>query len=308
MTTNPNNAIGTNAAYGGRTSANAFNDILTGFSRGILSGWVCSPNSGLTVSLGGSGTTRDVALAENNTGDKVTINNISNAPVDVTIGAAPASNSRIDAIVAYVDNPPQGTSTVADNPSACGLITVAGIAASTPTAPSDSSIRTAITADGASGTTAYYVVLAYVTIAAGTTDIDADNISSGEYAGVGARNINFPSMTAYNIQTLSAQLTQTFATYTTVDLSQIPDGQKFVAIFTINATGTDTLTALQGRAQYDSVNSPSSVIATQWGKSISGIAVFTKVSGVNSLYIQAKKDNSTSSAINTCECVCYAIG
>ncbi len=180
--TNPNNSIGTNAGYGGRTSANAFNDILAGFSRGILSGWVCSPNSGLTVSLGGSGTTRDVALAENNTGDKMTINNISNAPVDVTIGAAPASNSRIDAIVAYVDNPPQGTTTVADNPSTCGLIVVAGTAASTPTAPSENAIRTAITADGASGTTAYYVVLAYITIASGTTDIDDTMINSGGVA------------------------------------------------------------------------------------------------------------------------------
>jgi len=198
--TNPNNSIGTNAGYGGRTSANAFNDVLAGFSRGILSGWACSPNSGLTVSLGGSGTTRDVAVAENNTGDMISINNISNAPVDVTIGAAPASNSRIDAIVAYVDNPPQGTSTVADNPGACGLIVVAGTAASTPTAPSDNAIRTAITADGASGTTAYYVVLAYITIASGTTDISTNDIQVGDVSCINMTSY-IPPVTGIEIKT-----------------------------------------------------------------------------------------------------------
>ena len=177
--TNPDNAVGTNAAYGGRTSVNAFNDDLAGYARGIMSGWVCQPNSGLTVSLGGSGSVRDVAVAEDNAGNKTTINNISGTPVDVTMSAAPGTNSRIDAIVAYVDNPPQGSSTIADNYEACGLIAVDGTAASSPVAPSDGAIRSAITADGASGTTAYYVVLAYVTIASGTTDITGDMIVTG---------------------------------------------------------------------------------------------------------------------------------
>lgn len=182
MATNPNNAIGTNAGYGGRTSANAFNDVLSGFSRGILSGWNCVPNAGLTLSLGGNGNTRDVAIAQDNIGDKLTINNISNSPVNITLAAAPGTNTRIDAIVAYVDNPPQGQSTVADNPESCGLLDVTGVPAASPVAPSDSAIRTAITADGASGTTAYYVVLAYVTVAAGTTDIDASMIRRGGVA------------------------------------------------------------------------------------------------------------------------------
>ena len=34
---NPNNAIGTNAAFGGRTSPNAFNDVLGAFkNRGFI--------------------------------------------------------------------------------------------------------------------------------------------------------------------------------------------------------------------------------------------------------------------------------
>lgn len=189
--TNPDNAVGTNAAYGGRTSANAFNDDLAAYSRGVMSGWACAPSSGLTVVLGGDGSTRDVAVAEDNAGNKTTINNISGSPVSVTLDAAPASNSRIDAIVAYVDNPPQGSSTIADNYEACGLIAVAGTAASSPVAPTDGAIRSAITADGASGATAYYVVLATITIASGTTDIVAGDITAGLNAMIQARNINY---------------------------------------------------------------------------------------------------------------------
>ena len=192
--TNPNNSVGTNAAYDGRTSVNAFNDVLGLLPRGVLSGWACVPKSGLTVSIGGVSGTRDVAIAEDNNGNRTTINNIPGTPIDVTISAAPGANSRIDLIVAYVDNPPTGVSTTSDNPAACGLITVEGTAAATPTAPDDSDIRTAITADGASGTTAYYVVLAQVTIASGTTDIDGSMISSGGNSGVGAQNIDFTTL------------------------------------------------------------------------------------------------------------------
>lgn len=177
--TNPNDAVGTSGAYGGRTSVYAFNDSLAPYSRGILSGWVCTPSTGLTVTLGGDGSTRDVAVAEDNIGNRTTINNISLSPISVTISAAPSTNSRIDLIVAYVENAPIGVSTVTDNPSACGLIVVKGTAASTPVPPNDSAIRTAITGDGGSGTTAYYVVLAQITIASGTTTLTSSNITAG---------------------------------------------------------------------------------------------------------------------------------
>lgn len=189
--TNPNNAVGTNGAFGGRTSVDAFNDGLASYSAGIMSGWACEPSSGLTVVLGGDGNTRDVAIAEDNAGNKTTINNISGSPISVTVGAAPNSNSRIDSIVAYVDNPPTGSSTATDNYGACGLIVVPGTVAASPVAPNESTIRTAITADGASGTTAYYVVLANITVASGTTDIDSTMIKAGDNAGINANNIDF---------------------------------------------------------------------------------------------------------------------
>ena len=183
MTTNPNNAVGTNGAYSGRTSPNALNDVLACFTgRGILSGWACVPDSGMDVTVGGDGSHRDVAIAEDNAGNKVTVNNISQSPVSVTIPAAPANNSRIDSIVAYVENPPMGTSTDTDNPGTVGLIVVSGTVASTPVAPTDNQIRTGITADGAAGSTAYYVVLANVTVPNGITTITSTNISAGDEA------------------------------------------------------------------------------------------------------------------------------
>ena len=185
--TNPNNAVGTNAAYGGRTSVNAFNDGLTIYSRGILSGWACSPKSGMTVQIGGNGADRDAAVAEDNAGNKTSINNISGSPIDVTIPAAPATNNRIDLIVAYADNPPSGTSTVVDNPAACGIIVVSGTAASSPTAPTNATIRSAITADGASGSTAYYVILAKIRVGTGVTTIGSGVITQGAKVESGAK-------------------------------------------------------------------------------------------------------------------------
>ena len=183
--TNPGNAVGTNGAYGGRTSVNAFNDNLAGYKgRGILSGWACVPKSGLTVALGGSGTTRDVAIAEDDIGNKTTVNNISQQPIDITLEAAPTLGQRIDRIVAYVNNPPENTAGSIDNPDACGLIAVTGeIAENNPVPPTESQIRAAIGADGGVSTTAYYVVLATVSILQGATDIVSDNIQGGNKIG-----------------------------------------------------------------------------------------------------------------------------
>lgn len=213
--TNPNNAVGTNAAYSGRTSVNAFNDLASAFTgRGVISGWGCEPSSGMTVAIGGDGSTRDVALAEDVAGNFTTVNNISASPIPVTIPAAPATNSRIDSIVAYVVKPPIGVSTATDNPAACGLIAVSGTVSASPSAPNDSAIRTAITADGASGSTAYYVILANITVASGTTTITDDLIENGAMAKLASSNIDLSTMNATIIMSLTSKyLPVTFARY-----------------------------------------------------------------------------------------------
>ena len=177
--TNPNNAIGTNGAFDGRTSPNALNDIAAAFTSGIVSGWNCAPKSGMTIQLGGSVSVRDVALAEDNAGDKLTINNRSGAPVEVTLAGAPATNNRVDVIIAYVDNPSTGDGNTTDNPTACGIIAVSGTVAANPTAPTDEQIRSAITADGATGGVAYYVILATIRVGTSVTSIGSGVITQG---------------------------------------------------------------------------------------------------------------------------------
>lgn len=177
--TNPGNAIGTNGAFNGRTSPNALNDIAGAFTRGIASGWNCRPKSGMTVQLGGDASTRDVALAEDNAGNKLTINNRSGAPVEVTLAGAPATNNRIDAIVAYVDNPSTGDGGTTDNPVTCGIIAVSGTVAASPVPPTEAQIRAAITADGATGGVAYFATLATILVGTNVTTIGAGVITQG---------------------------------------------------------------------------------------------------------------------------------
>lgn len=208
--TNPSDAIGTNAGFGGRTSPNAFNDVLAGYTRGILSGWECVPKSGMTVSVGGDGSIRDVAIAKDNAGNATTINNRSGAPVDITIAGAPVTNNRIDLIVAYASNPVQGDVTDVDFAPAVGIIDVQGTASATPTAPDESDIRTAITADGADGTTAYYVVLASIEVGQGVTTIGSSVISAGDSALKLAGNLVVKRTVLWEV-TGSASTGNTFA-------------------------------------------------------------------------------------------------
>lgn len=254
--TNPNNAVGTNAAYSGRTSVNAFNDDLAAYGRGVLSGWACSPSTGLKVQLGGSGITRDVAVAVDNAGNRTTINNISGAPIEMTISAAPSTNSRIDAIVAYVDNPAEGVSTVADNPAACGMIVVKGTAAASPVEPNETMIRSAITADGASGVTAYYVVLATVTIASGTTDLTSSNIAAGSSAGIGSQNIDWT--------TLGAQ---------TLDISGSSSPWTEAARGTITVSPGTYLVLIQGQIDFTQSGAYGATIRARLGEGTSGTTI-----------------------------------
>lgn len=223
--TNPDNAVGTNAAYGGRTSVNAFNDDLSAWSRGVMSGWACTPDGGLVVSLGGNGTDRDVAVAEDNVGNKTSINNISGAPIKLTMAAAPGSGTRLDSIVAYVDASPQGSATITDNYEACGLIVVQGTPSASPAAPTDNEIRSAITSDGASGPTAYYVVLATITMASGTTDITDGEIAAGDAAGLVGEGI----VTADNID------------FATIGLGEVVEAPLTVTLPTTAYNGTNVI-------------------------------------------------------------------
>lgn len=198
--TNPDNTVGTNAGYDGRTTPNAFNDILGAFTRGLVSGWACTPKSGMTVKLGGDGSTRDVAIAEDNAGNKTTINNRTATPVEITLAGAPATGNRIDSIVAYVDSAQSGQgATDVDFPSITGIIAVSGTAAGSPTAPTEAQIRSAITNDGADGASSFYVVLANITVGQGVTTIGSGVISAGAPAQLQSATIPDGAITGAKI-------------------------------------------------------------------------------------------------------------
>lgn len=196
---NPANSLGTNAAYSGYTSVEAFNDVLSAFQgRGILSGWVVAPISGMLVRLASTATPRSVAIAENNTGGLTTINTPRRSATSINLGTAPSSGTSYRSIVLYVNNPPTATNTTVDNPSAVGF---AIVSSTTSASPSDSDIRAAITNDGGTGSTAYYVIAATIAIPAGTTTVTANMITQGARASL--KNQTLPWLAAPLVTTFT---------------------------------------------------------------------------------------------------------
>lgn len=200
--TNPNNSVGTNAGYNGRTTPNAFNDVLGVFDvPGIVSGWECTPKSGMTVQIGG-GDVRDVAVAEDANGNRVTINNRSGAPIELTLPGAPATGNRYDVIVAYVNNPINGAgASDVDFPSQVGLIVVSGTVAANPNYPSPTQINDAITADGGDGPNAYQVQLCSIFVGQGVTTIGPDAIEGATESTISLVSLDDGAVTPEMIDT-----------------------------------------------------------------------------------------------------------
>ncbi len=220
--TNPNNSVGTNGAFGGRTSVNALNDVLAAFDgAGIVSGWKCVPSSGMTVAIGGqSSTVRDVAIAEDPYGNRTTINNILASPVSITISAASASSNRYTSIIAYVNSPTNADDTTLDNPSVVGIIAVNGTAKFSPSVPSESVIRTAITADGGTGSAAYYVKLADIYVRSGLTTITSSYITQeGMYANLSS-TMQFRPYYYGNDQTYTTTATTSIVTLQSISVKE----------------------------------------------------------------------------------------
>ncbi len=175
-------SLGFASRLGGRGSVTAEQAASQMYSSGIVSGFVISPatpTANMTVTVGGVAGTPDVMVATNAVGNNVFLKNRNTDAFTLSM-TAPASNSVIYAIVGFTDDLSVATSdatSVADNPSKCGLIAVAGTSAASPVAPSDAQIRTAITAAGFTGSQAAYGLLGLVTLQSTTTTITAPNIS-----------------------------------------------------------------------------------------------------------------------------------
>lgn len=146
---------------GGMHSAAAF----TAFENGAF-GSVKSKGSDFTVTAG-TGMNINISagngiISTPNSGKRIQ----SDAVETVSVSAASATYSRIDSVVAYIDNAVQPTTSVIDNTNGIlNFAVVSGTASGTPTAPSQAMIQSAI---GASNN---YMILANITIPAGATSL-----------------------------------------------------------------------------------------------------------------------------------------
>lgn len=192
--TNPDNIVRVRARNGGRASVYEANGWAQAYSSGLFQGNGVTQNTSadMNVLVGGSASKPDVVLAENPAGYKFALDLVGQQAVAVT---APASNSRISSIVAYTDDLSLATTedTVTGSPASCGLIVVNGTASVSPSEPTDAQIRTAITADGATGSQAAYCVIATILVA-NTTTVITDSLITIKKAQISASSINLSTM------------------------------------------------------------------------------------------------------------------
>lgn len=272
--TNPDNKLGVNAAFMGRTAPNTFNAELQSWTgRGIVSGFAVTPVSGMTVSIGAADGVPDVAIVEDDIGNRLIMNNRTTVAIEQTLSDAPDTGSRIDAIVIYTNNPPEVLEQIptVDNPTVCAMLVVEGEASATPAAPDDTAIRTAITADDASGATAYYAVVAYVTVENGVTDITSGEIEAGP------GSYPDPALQAgTNVQIDGRTISATDTTYTAGTGLNLASNT-FSADTTVLATQTNLADKAVG------VTESYTIADTDWTEA-AGISPFTYSTNISSSY------------------------
>lgn len=202
--TNPGQIVRVRGRANSRASVYEASAWAQAYTSGLFDGNGTQQNTSanMSVLVGGSTTKPDVVLAQNPAGYKIALDLVGQQLLTLT---TPASNSRISAIVAYTDDISingSDTSTTG-SPSSCGLIIVNGTSAATPSAPTDAQIRSAITADGATGSQASYGIIATIPVASNTTTITnsmiVNNSSALSKSGmVKASNIDFATFADYS--------------------------------------------------------------------------------------------------------------
>ena len=210
--TNPDNIVRVRARNGGRASVYEANGWCQAYGSGILEGTGVVQNTvaNMTVLVGGSSSKPDVLIAQNPAGYKIALDLVGQQPVTIT---APASNSRISAIVAYTDDLALESTedTITGSPASCGLIVVNGSSSASPSAPTDTQIRNAITSDGATGSQASYAIIATIKVASNTTSI-TDALITRNQAGVQSSKIDFATFPSQRLTFSSKDITESDTT------------------------------------------------------------------------------------------------
>ena len=142
--------------------------------RGYFSGFACTQTdpAGMSIKIGG-GSTADSAMLVLTDGRCVLLST-NGEPEVVTIPTAPASGSRIDAVVSYIDTTSPATdSETPGTPEYVHTIVVSGTASSNPSAPTDNQIVRALPA----GANSKYYRWCDVKVAASQTVITNSDIT-----------------------------------------------------------------------------------------------------------------------------------
>ena len=142
--------------------------------RAYFSGFACTQTSpaGMSIQIGGGDDVDSAAIFIDS--DRAVLLSTDGTPQKVTIPTAPASGSRIDAVVSYIDNSsPSAEDETPGTPEYVHTIVVSGTASSSPSAPTDAQIVSALPA----GANAKYYRWCDVRVAQGATTITNSNIT-----------------------------------------------------------------------------------------------------------------------------------
>ena len=173
-------------------------------ARAYFSGFRVRQNDpvGMSVLVGGEdGTIDSAAFKQSNTGAIVLLST-DGTPQEVTIATAPASGSRIDAIVSYIDKTSADASKeTAGTPQYVKTIAVQGTAASNPSAPTNDEITAALP----TGVGGFYR-WADVKVGQGVINITDDNVSDAKPASPNVYLTPQVSTNASNISSLQGQV------------------------------------------------------------------------------------------------------
>lgn len=281
--TNPGSIVRVRARNGGRASVYEANGWAQGFTAGLLdgNGVIQNTSANMNVLVGGSTTKPDVVLATNPSGYRIALDLVGQQAVAIT---APASNSRITSIVAYTNDLAVASTqtTTTGSPATCGLIAVNGTSSASPVEPSDATIRSAITADGGTGSQACYCVIANIVVSSNTTAI-TDSLITLKRAQVNIPDGNITSNKIANGAVTADKL----------GLSQITVGINQLA--SVAANGTIPLAKIVGQNGLGiTLNENSLVIGAGVNKIlVSASATCNGASGSYLWYVIRKNNNST---------------
>lgn len=217
---------------GGLYSGDAFTAFETRIASSNNGSIVASP-SDLKVSAG-SGMNVTVSTGAGIIGNG-TLNGVRfaiDAPVTVAINAASTANPRMDSVVAYIDKSVSASTSVVDNTD-LGIVkfkSVAGTPASTPTAPSASTIQSSIGAGNP------YMVLANVTVPKSSTAASSFTIRDMRVTPTSAiitdSSITTPKLA--NKAVTSDKVDWTTLTYFAQNSSEVAIGTGETTVITIN--------------------------------------------------------------------------